>query len=154
MFFLLRVAFWLTLVLALLPTGKPSSANGPGASEAVAAATAAVADVSHFCQRQAEACEVGSQAAVLIGQRAQAGAKMVFELIQDHLARGGETGSVPSEKSAAGRRGAVPRNAGSQNTLAASDLEPAWRGPAPRTETVPLPPPRPTRPADRIASAR
>ena len=85
MFFLLRMAFWLTLVLALLPTGTPQPAAGPHlqAGDAVTAATAAVSDVSSFCTRQAEACEVGSNAAVVIGQRAQAGAKMVLGFIND-----------------------------------------------------------------------
>ena len=65
MFFLLRMAFWLTLVLALLPTGSSQPAKGPPlhASDAVTAATAAVSDMSNFCTRQAEACEVGTQAA-------------------------------------------------------------------------------------------
>ena len=49
MFFLLRMAFWLGLVLVLLPREKtPESEKLPqlGASEAVSAATAAVSDMS------------------------------------------------------------------------------------------------------------
>src|SRR6476619_3896178 len=51
MFFLLRMAFWLGLVLVLLPREKtPESDNVPqiGASEAVSAATAAVSDMGQF----------------------------------------------------------------------------------------------------------
>ncbi len=69
MFFLLRMAFWLGLVLVLLPTDKSSDSDkGPqiGASEAISAATAAVSDMSQFCTRQPAACEVGGQAAVAI----------------------------------------------------------------------------------------
>src|SRR5438552_13626595 len=120
MFFLLRVAFWLTIVLALLPTGSSQpTANGPGATETVAAASAAVSDVSHFCERQADACEVGSQAAVLIGQRAQAGARLVYDFIHERMARS-ETGSLPQVRTTAARAGrpqAVPPSAGSQSTL-------------------------------------
>jgi hypothetical protein len=129
MFFLLRVAFWLTIVLVLLPTSSPKPATGGvDATEAVVAAGAAVSDVSGFCTRQPEACAVGAQAATVIGQRAQAGAKMVYEFVSDQMARG-YTGSVPQASH-------------SQNTLKPSDLDPAWQGPAERTETVPLPRPR------------
>ncbi|MGC2810178.1 MAG: DUF5330 domain-containing protein, partial [Bradyrhizobium sp.] len=82
MFFLLRMAFWLGLVLVLLPRDKaPESAKPPqiGASEAISAATAAVSDMTQFCKRQPAACEVGGQAASVIGQRAQGGARKLYE---------------------------------------------------------------------------
>ncbi len=82
MFFLLRMAFWLGLVLVLLPREKtPESDKLPqiGASEAVSAATAAVSDMSQFCMRQPAACEVGGQAATVIGQRAQDGARKLYQ---------------------------------------------------------------------------
>ena len=96
MFFLLRVAFWLTIVLALLPSGgaQQSAQAKVGPTEAVVAAGAAVSDMSSFCDRQPDACVVGAQAAVAIGQRAQAGAKMVYEFFNDHASHGSETGSV------------------------------------------------------------
>ena len=143
MFFLLRMAFWLTLVLVLLPTGgSRQAANRPNvdASDAVVAATAAVSDMSNFCERQAEACEVGSKAATVIGQRAQAGAKMVFDFIAEQIARN-ETGSVPDTKAApvAGATAAIPTVPGSQTTLRSDDLAPAWQGPVQHIEARPRP---------------
>src|ERR1700726_5075029 len=84
MFFLLRMAFWLGLVL--LPGDRtPESNKLPqwGASQAVTAATAAVSDMSQFCKRQPAACEVGGQAATVIGHRAQAGARKLYQIITD-----------------------------------------------------------------------
>src|SRR6266576_2731428 len=86
MFFLLRMAFWLGLVLVLVPLEKtPESEKSPqvGASEAVSAATAAVSDMSQFCKRQPAACEVGGQAATVIGQRATDGARKLYKIITD-----------------------------------------------------------------------
>jgi hypothetical protein len=143
MFFLLRIAFWLTIVLALLPSGgaQQSAQAKVGATEAVVAAGAAVSDMSNFCDRQPDACVVGAQAAVAIGQRAQAGAKMVYEFFNDHASHGSETGSVPKPKwqpkLAAVRT--VPASPGSQSTLKDGDLDPVWQGPPARTENVPLP---------------
>ena len=86
MFFLLRMAFWLGLVLVLLPREKtPESEKLPqiSTSEAVQAATAAVSDASQFCKRQPAACEVGGQAATVIGVRAQEGARKLYQIITD-----------------------------------------------------------------------
>ena len=86
MFFLLRVAFWLGLVLVLLPRDKtPDSDKLPqiNAQEAVQAATAAVSDMTQFCKRQPQACDVGGQAATVIGHRAADGARKVYQIITD-----------------------------------------------------------------------
>src|ERR1700704_5621406 len=113
MFFLLRMAFWLGLVLVLLPREKtPESEKLPqlGASEAVSAASAAVSDMSQFCKRQPAACEVGGQAATVIGQRAQAGARKLYQIITDKRASD-HTGSIGGvEDVEASLAGAVPRD--------------------------------------------
>jgi Family of unknown function (DUF5330) len=125
MFFLLRMAFWLGLVLVLLPREKtPESAQLPqvGASEAVSAATAAVSDMSQFCKRQPAACEVGGQAATVIGQRAQAGARKLYQIILDKRSSD-HTGSIGTTQNAdASPAGMAPRD-----TLAPDDLVAEWR---------------------------
>jgi hypothetical protein len=133
MFFLLRMGFWLSIVLVLLPSGDyqpKGQAPRIGAADAVSAASAAVSDIGGFCQRQPEACEVGGNAAVAFGQRAQAGARYLFDLLHDSLTPA-ETGSVP--------RTASGRSPPSQHTLTPADLQPEWR--------APLPPKDPRRPA-------
>jgi hypothetical protein len=115
--FLLRMAFWLGVVLVLLPSAstQPTPKVQVGTVEAVSAARAAVGDLRSFCDRQPEACNIGSQAAVAIGHRAQAGAKMLYEFLNDQLG--------PQTPDAVG---STPK--ASQNTLTPADLEPAWRG--------------------------
>ena len=94
MWFLLRLTFWLGLVLVLLPRDKtPESDKLPqiNASEAVQAATAAMSDMSQFCKRQPAACEVGGQAATAIGQRAADGARKVYGIITDKAEKADKT---------------------------------------------------------------
>ena len=134
MFFLLRVAFWLTIVLALLPSGGArTTSSGPQMGEAVSAAGAAVSDARHFCTRQPEACEVGSQAAVWIGQRAQAGARMLYELFNEHTGPSA-TGSLASVKTAPA---ATPMAGTAHGTLTPVDRAPAWRGSSLRKDAKP-----------------
>jgi Family of unknown function (DUF5330) len=127
MFSLLRMALFLCVVLALLPTGgvKQDTATPSarmGASDAVAAASATVSDMWQFCTRQPQACAVGSHAAVTFGQRAEAGAKMVYRLVSERAAAPAETGSIAD----AARR---PAAKSSQDTLTATDIAPPWHGP-------------------------
>lgn len=125
MFFLLRMVFWLGLVLVLLPRDKtPESDKAPqiGASEAVSAATAAVSDMSQFCKRQPAACEVGGQAATAIGQRAQEGARKLYQIITDKKAPD-HTGSIGGIENTADLAVLAPRD-----TLTSDDLQVDWRG--------------------------
>jgi hypothetical protein len=125
MWFLLRLTFWIGLVLVLLPRDKtPDTDKLPqiGASEAVSAATAAVSDMSQFCKRQPTACEVGGQAATLIGQRAQAGAKKLYQIITDKRPPD-HTGSIGRIESA------DPALAeASRDTLTPDDMQIEWQG--------------------------
>jgi hypothetical protein len=125
MFFLLRMAFWLGLVLVLLPREKTHESDKQpqvGASEAVSAATAAVSDMSLFCKRQPSACEVGGQAATMIGQRAQDGARKLYQIITDKKSPD-HTGSIGGAEDAdTSLTTAAPRD-----TLTPDDLAAEWR---------------------------
>lgn len=127
--FLVRMTFWLTVVLVLLPSGGSQSTPkvNMSAIDAMSAAKATVTDMGSFCERQPDACSVGSQAAVTIGHRARAGAKMLYEYLNEHLGSN-DTGGVAN--TATGKAVARP----SQHTLSPADLAPAWRGPQPRKD--------------------
>src|SRR5256885_965047 len=81
MFFLIRTAFWLSIVIMLLPTPDSMKApeSGLSAAQAVTAASATVSDMSQFCVRQPETCQTGSQALAHFGHKAQASAKWLYE---------------------------------------------------------------------------
>ena len=126
MFFLLRMAFWLGLVLVLLPRDKtPESDKGPqiGTSEAMSAAGAAVSDMSQFCTRQPAACEVGGHAATVIGERAKEGAKKIYQIITDK--KPDTTGSIGGEGEDQDALAATP------DTLTPDDLAAEWHAPQP-----------------------
>lgn len=134
MFFLLRMAFWLGVVLILLPTGggtqRGPAGNEVHASDAISAASATVHDLKGFCGREPNACAVGSQLVTTIGYRAQAGAKMLYELLTEALASHDDASPAAPET----KPSAAPslQRASSENTLTPADLAPAWRGPPPR----------------------
>jgi hypothetical protein len=127
MFFLLRMTFWLGLVLVLLPREKtPESDKLPqiGATEAVQAATAAVSDMGQFCKRQPATCEVGGQAATVIGHRASEGARKLYQIITDKKAPD-HTGSIGDADDA----DAFVTAASPRDTLTDDDLAVRWRVP-------------------------
>jgi hypothetical protein len=144
MFFLLRMAFWLGLVLILLPGGSSHQVPAEstvGATDAISAASATVGDVRQFCTRQPDACTVGSHVATQLGYKAQAGAKMLYEFLTEALARKDtaprETGSIQTGNATHSIKSAMdksPLDKSSQNTLTPADLTPAWRGPTPRKD--------------------
>ena len=130
MFFLIRTAFWLSIVIMLLPT--PASMKTPdsnvGAAQAVSAASATVSDMRQFCARQPDACEVGAQALTQFGHKAQASAKWLYEFLSEKLGTEQTASSTREPK-------ATPVDLdASQNTLTAADATPTWRGPQRQAE--------------------
>ena len=117
--FLFRMMFWLGVVLILLPSGgtRTSSDALVSAGDAMSAARATVDDASSFCDRQPEACAIGSQAAAAIGHRASVGAKMLYDYLNGHFG---------AANVGAGR--SIPATRASHDTLTQADLAPAWRG--------------------------
>ncbi len=84
--FLVRTAFWLSVVIVLLPAGSEEEHTGVkavGAAEALSAAQTTFDDFSGFCQRNENACKTGSVALSAFGQKARYGARMVYEYLDD-----------------------------------------------------------------------
>ena len=141
MFFLLRMAFWLTVVCVLLPSGTKTTSPDANidAKQAVTLASAAVSDMRGFCARQPDACAVGGKVAVALGHKAEAGARTIYEFITATIEK-----SAPADKPAAkvvdvSAPGQVTQNGTQHGTLTAADMQPTWHAP------VPLPPRREAR---------
>jgi hypothetical protein len=131
--FLVRMLFWLSVVIALLPvttSRQETSASQVGAADALSAASAAVSDIRQFCVRQPGACAAGSQAIAQFGQKAEAGAKLLYQFLNE----GKVTDQLPvttkgQDKSSIGRP--------SSSTLTPTDLAAPWHGRQPRAEAEP-----------------
>ena len=142
MFFLLRLAFWLGLVLVLLPREKtPESEKLPqiSVSDAVQAATAAVSDMSQFCKRQPQACHVGGEAATVIGARASDGARQIYQSITADKKSDTNNKKPDADKKAPDHTGSIgtadnedarPVEMAPRDTLTVDDLATDWRPPA------------------------
>jgi hypothetical protein len=132
MWLLVRLVFWLSVVIALLPvtsSQQETSSSQVGAIDALSAASAAVSDIRQFCVRQPGACAAGSQAIVQFGHKAETGAKWLYQFLNERKA----TDQLPVT------RGADMSSTGrpSSSTLTPTDLAAPWHGPQPRAEAEP-----------------
>ena len=133
MFFVLRMTFWLGLVLVLLPIEKtPQSAEKLpqiNVSDAVHAGTAAVSDLSQLCKRQPQACEVGKQATTVIGARTKEAARKIYRSIT--VTKSDPAKKSPDHTGSIGDRDSPDpalSEAASRDTLTPEDLAAEWRG--------------------------
>ena len=129
MLFLLRTAFWLMIIVLLLPTDERQR------SEVYGTAQAAVHDLATFCDRNPETCAKGMDAFGVLVQKAQFGARMLIDLINGNKGAGeGEGGTViqdPEQNSGTDFPYEPSRlgSDGSQDTLKPDDRDEAWGGP-------------------------
>ena len=82
--FLIRCAFWLSLVLLIIPIGAGDNDQDQptvGPVQAFVAAREAVQDVAGMCERKPEVCTTGRAALHTIGIRARESARIASELI-------------------------------------------------------------------------
>jgi uncharacterized protein DUF5330 len=126
MWFLVRMAFWLSLIIALLPIPplrQETSASKAGAVDSLAATSAAVSDIRQFCVRQPDACAAGSEAIAQFVQKAETGAKLLYQFLNERKVKDELPISMKSpDRSPTGRP--------SLNTLTPTDFAVSWRGPA------------------------
>lgn len=135
MFFLLRMAFWIGLVLLVLPISTAEDGSRQiGAWQALSAAQSALSDLSGFCDRQPQACAVGGQLLGRIGDKAQAAAGWLMENVQLSGTRDGAHALTPQDLAPAWGGDTSPAAKAAEPAAAPQTLPPAG---------VPLPPRRP-----------
>lgn len=85
--FLIKSAFWLSLVLLLIPFGGQNAEGDTnvGALDTFLAARAVVTDMANLCERRPDACEIGKSALNTIGVRAKEGARIAYGLLDEHF---------------------------------------------------------------------
>lgn len=145
--YLIRTAFWLSIVILLLPTGR-SETEQPEVSkmslnEAVSAASSTANDVAGFCDRNPGVCETGKQALKAFGEKAKYGANLAYEWAttpsEDKPSANKQADAstvMPGKGDRVGKSDQLPKakkknssGTRSQNTLTRDDLEPRWKGP-------------------------
>ncbi len=149
--FLLRLAFWLAIVLLILPmprgAGDAASTDGAGTEQqlsvfdALGMAQSAFSDVAHFCDRNPNTCMKGAQLAGTLKEKAKYGAELVYDYLSDEP--GAEPGAGPDRLATPAGEPPAPAatddsaSAGDMlmplrraaDTLSGQDRQISWRGP-------------------------
>ena len=136
MMFLVRTAFWLMILILLLPNDEQQQSNVYGTAQA------AVKDVSGFCGRNPGVCEKGKDAFSVFVHKAQFGAQMLMGFIKEQTGASGasetaaqapEPHPAPAaaswEQAPSQETQAPAATVSSQDTLNPDDLAPAWGQP-------------------------
>lgn len=141
--FLIRMAFWLCVLILLLPAEGPAS-NPQTSTETGArlnavrvidAARTTVSDFAGICERSPQVCDTGEAALDTFMRKARYGAGLVYELIYGTQEPATATSPLPPDTVGQPAKWMPPAQEvmapRSQNTLRPSDLEPEWKGPVP-----------------------
>ncbi|WP_159590342.1 DUF5330 domain-containing protein [Chelativorans xinjiangense] len=98
--FLIRCAFWLSLVLLFIPlnTGEGPEAEQVGPLQALVAARDAVRDVAGICGRQPDVCATAKTAVHTITARAREGMRIAQGLIDDEAVPQADMVEEPREE--------------------------------------------------------
>ena len=95
--FLIRVAFWLGLVVVLLPTDERQQAR------LYSAAVATVERVTTFCDRNTQACTAGAEFWATFVRKAEFGARIAVDLVSSGGRKEAEAVPTPVRVEAPGR---------------------------------------------------
>jgi hypothetical protein len=125
----LRMVFWLAVLVLLLPTDERQQAR------LYEGARAAVEGMTTFCDRNPKLCEVGSDAWAAVRSKAEFAGRMANDIAARSGAWEAEAPAVQSQPVPAKARVEFRPVAPTRGTLTPADLSPPWRGQGQRTGT-------------------
>jgi hypothetical protein len=126
MWLLARVVFWLGLIIALLPPAplrQDAPSSKVGAVDSLSSTNAAVSDIRQFCVRQPDACAAGSEAIAQFVQKAETGAKLLYQFLNERKVKD----ELPITLNSPNK---PPTGRVSSSTLTPTDLAVSWHGPS------------------------
>lgn len=144
MMFLIRTGFWLLVLVLLLPTDENQQ------NQIFGTAQTAMNDLAGFCDRNPQTCLTSQEAFEVLVQKAQYGAQLVMNLVDEQTAAFDNTVqqngaapqpvSMPNDSPITKDGSVMPVPAAplepmtldasaSKDTLGPDDLETAWEGP-------------------------
>lgn len=138
--FLIRTAFWLTIVILLLPAddppgGAPQAQDGGqvNATSMVSAARTTISDIAGICERSPDVCETGGAAVDTFVKKARYGAGMVSRAIwgADGEVQPQQAPEVPHTVRYETYERVPAAEPAPQSTLRPADRSPDWNGPVP-----------------------
>jgi hypothetical protein len=91
--FLIRAAFWLTVVVFLIPADPEAGREAPrvGAIEALSAVQATASDLSGFCARNPDVCATGSATFEILSEKVRSGVRMIQNAFDAQASPGTDT---------------------------------------------------------------
>lgn len=121
MMFLIKTAFWLTILLLLIPDGQQNN-------QIYGTAEAAMKDLAAFCDRNPETCVNGKNVFAMLVQKAEFGARIVMDFVEGRTETADVMQSMPEASGTMPLQPAIWDLGESQDTLSTEDRETAWGG--------------------------
>ena len=121
--FLIRSAFWLTLIILLLPTNEQDQKNVFGIAKST------FGDIQSFCDRNRETCDQGKSVISKFAEKAEFGADLLINIVRGE----NRLEDQSAARSIQGSAWLQPNSKGAlkspQNTLNREDFTPPWSFP-------------------------
>jgi len=128
MWFMIKGAFWFSLVLMALPIINPgpqaetdtTNAAAIDVPNSLSAAMSAIQDIRQICERKPDVCDKGAETLSALGLQARDGAEIAFKMLDDKFAS-----DIPQDAHPA--------------TITAGDQQPLLTGSLPTSSKIPVP---------------